>query len=261
MILLIINFIFVECRNSDFSAQSIFVCLTHGEYSITDQPIVPPVDLSFMDYVRQVYNYKRSDSIGHHEVVLLKSKIFFSYRNADVRIRRMETLKSFLHPVLQLASLGSDNGGFEAYRTLVNKYDMYEDDSWVEVSRFSTNLLNGYDEGFTTAYFKDDVPAPYGCWFTPSKGSGIFVNAGRVLNLKDSRIANLNEFSDVMDEGFCLRNGMYRGGDTEQCYDKHFCAAANVLGNVIESIVLFSSYMTNLPSFVTNRLQFYSQQS
>lgn len=61
MILLIINFIFVECRNSDFSAQSIFVCLTYGEYSITDQPIVPPVDLSFMDYVRQVYNYKKSD--------------------------------------------------------------------------------------------------------------------------------------------------------------------------------------------------------
>jgi hypothetical protein len=129
MILLIINFIFVECRISDFSAQSIFVCLTHGEYSITNQPIIHPVDLSFIAYVRQVYNYERSDSIDHHEVVLLKSKIFFSYRNADVKIHRMETLKSFLHPVLQLASLGSNNGGFEAYRTLVNKYDMYEDDS------------------------------------------------------------------------------------------------------------------------------------
>ena len=82
--------------------------------------------------------------------------------------------------------------------------------------------MNGFEEGYTTAYFKDDIPAPYGCWLTPSKGSGIFVNAGRVLNLKVSRIANLNEFSDVMDEEFCLRNGQYRGQELKICYDKHF---------------------------------------
>jgi hypothetical protein len=217
--------------NISFTIDKIDVNICNEEMLpvIEHQTIDHPVDLSFMDYVRQVYNYKRSDIIDHHEVVLLKSKIFFSYRNADVQIHRMETLKSFLHPVLQLANL-DNNTGCERYRISVNSYDTYENDSWVEVSRFSTKVLNGYEEGYTTAYFKDDVPAPYGCWFTPSKGSGIFVNAGRMLNLKDSRIANLNEFSDVMDEGFCLRNGQYRGQELKICYDKHLCAAAHLLG-------------------------------
>ena len=242
---LFIKLVLLECTQSDVAYTKLLCSGVSANYSIRNQSIEHPNDLSFTKYLKQVYDYHKSDRIDEHKVALLKSKIFFTYKHADVKIHRMETLNSFLHPLLQFAFV-DNNTGCELYRTSVNRYDTYEDDTWVEVSRFSTKVLNGYEEGYTTAYFKDGVPAPYGCWFTPSKGSGIFVNVGRVLNLKDSRVANVNEFSEVMDEGFCLRNGLYRKEETSRCYDRHFCAAADMTGtNIFYSSLLFLLYSSS----------------
>ena len=56
----------------------------------------------------------------------------------------------------------------------------YENDSWVEVMRVTT----GDPEGF-----RPDDGYPYGCWFWPMPGSGIFINIGRSLRANSTRHA------------------------------------------------------------------------
>lgn len=58
----------------------------------------------------------------------------------------------------------------------------YADNAWVEVHRKMALGAHGMHEGGNK--MADGTMAPYGCWFLPMRGTGVFVNIGKTLVLK-----------------------------------------------------------------------------
>ena len=214
--------------------------------SPTPAKLHTPVDLSWREYVEYVYDTK--EYVDKKEINFLYAKL-----PIEVQSPHWEHKKP-------LNMLDRDWG--DTYFQLKSR--PYADNSWVEVSRYSTSYLNRFrglkpewTEGLGTGYprvgFTDKIP--YGCWFNMAKGSGISVNVGRTLVATDKYKSTLFKELRLTSMG-CLpslsssssstatvtaNNSLITSSDhsttasstfntSRFCYDRFLCTAALALG-------------------------------
>ena len=119
------------------------------------------LDTSFHEYLTEVYH--DTSTITENNYMRLKRTSFF-YRNTNTRII----------PIDWSINLGDNATNFISYyfaAYITNK--IHENNSWIEVSRFSSNMFTGvdrkWDEGLSHGPFIQRL-VPYGCWFHSTPG-------------------------------------------------------------------------------------------
>ena len=161
------------------SSGSSHQCITNSTYELLHYG----QDNSWREYLSEIYMIDVDDDIN----INLLSKRF-----------KQSTLDILLYPTA--------NVDVKDFRGRVNKYDYFHYISrnvqrqplksyeWIEIWRFSNNVMCGWGVCLTEGYSSGIVMPvfgppydkfPYGCWFTSGVGSNQYINTGRVLNAMD----------------------------------------------------------------------------
>ena len=221
-----------------------------------------PVDISWIDYLNEVYGIKTVDSnfssdsirrnpfydvrratmystnplhfynqLHDNSSAISKHLINFYYRNSHTRIQPLDWPMNqlFLHQRTK-----SDHRNH--YRVGYKSKETFEDHTWVEVNRFSSNFLNRYSvtrsstdwiEGYSNGLTGNiSIFVPYGCWFMSARGSGIFINIGRSLRIKGDWSKDIKYSFGSMFDQINKLNGCIINDTSHNCHDKYYCSIA-----------------------------------
>lgn len=122
------------------------------------------LDTSFLEYLNEVYD--NISTIDEYDYMKLKFTNFF-YRNTNIQIIPLDWN-------IKLGDNATNTiSKYFATNHLTNNV-IYTNHTWIEVSRFSSNMITGidrkWDEGLSHGPFIERL-VPYGCWFHSTPGT------------------------------------------------------------------------------------------
>lgn len=156
-----------------------------------------PTDLSWIEYLNEVYGIQ-NNNISNNKNLHYSSKLFYIKKRFQFFYEFTKVaIKLFDFPLAHSTHLAK----FALkYRKSYNSNEKFNNHTWVEVNRFASKLIGvGWDEGYSSGLSTINttkVKVPYGCWFIPSPGSGIYVNVGKILFVKYSN--GICNFGDIL---------------------------------------------------------------
>jgi len=197
-----------------------------------------PVDSSWMEYTSEVYHEPTTtiSTTNNSDTTfitpsMISRNVEVYYRKSNINIIPLDWSDSSKYKPYPR---WSENDQRWNYLQGYNGLKVYADHTWIEVHRFSSiylsKILNigranyveyheGYSEHKYSKNSNEPLFVPYGCWFVMAKGSGIFVNTGKSMRMKEKHYPLQFEELDP-------HTGCWKGINSAKCADRYLCSVA-----------------------------------